>query len=95
MASRPIFGLGNALRGITKEKATGIAAVTGALAETFISAGLLATFAFEVVAIVFLLRAFERGQGLRGLFSAFSICMGGVMLLLLGLFVWLTWTRAT
>ncbi len=88
-----IIGLGNALRGISKEKATGIGAVTGALAETFISAGLLATVVFEVAAIILLLRAFERGHWLRSLFSAFSICLGGLMLLLLGLFLWLSSAR--
>jgi hypothetical protein len=88
-----MIGLGNALRGITKEKATGIGALTGALAETFITAGLLATLAFEMTAIILLLRAFERGHWLRSLFSAFSICLGGLMLLLLGLFLWLSWSQ--
>lgn len=75
------------------EKATGLAVVTGALAETFVSAGLLATVGFEVAAIILLFRAFERGHWLRSLFSALSICLGGLMLLLLSLFVWLSWPR--
>jgi hypothetical protein len=86
-----IIGLGNALRGISAEKATGLGAVAGALAETFILVGLLATVAFEVAAIILLLRAFERGHWLRSLFAAFSICLGGLMLLLLSLFLWLSW----
>ena len=88
-----IFGLGNALRGISTEKATGIGAVVGGLAETFISVGLLATVLFELAAIILLFRAFERGHWLRSLFSALSICLGGLLLLLSGLFVWLTWTQ--
>jgi hypothetical protein len=90
-----IVGLGYAFRGISAEKATGLAAVAGGLAETFILVGLLATLVFEVAAIIMLLRAFERGHWLRSLFSAFSICLGGLMLLLLGLFLWLNWFQAT
>jgi hypothetical protein len=88
-----LIGLGNALVGISKEKATGLAVVTGAMAETFVSAGLLATVAFEVAAIIILLRAFEHGHRLRSLLLAFSICMSVLMLLLSGLFVWLSWSR--
>jgi hypothetical protein len=80
-------------RGILADQATGLPTVAGTLAETFTLIGLLATVAFEVAAIMFLFRAFERGHRLRSLFSAFSICIGAVMLLLLGLFVWLSWSR--
>jgi hypothetical protein len=88
-----IIGLGNALRVISTEKATGLAAITGALAETFVFVGLLATVVFEVAAIILLLRAFERGHWVRSVFSAFSICLGGLMLLLLSLFLWLNWSQ--
>ena len=68
-----LIGVGNAFRGISAEKATGLAAVAGGLTETFLSFGLLATVVFEVGAIILLVRAFERGHSLRNLFLAFSL----------------------
>jgi len=88
-----IVGLGYAFRGISAEKATGLAAVAGGLTEAFLLLGLLITLVFEVVAIILLLRAFEFGHWLRSLLSAFSIFSSGLMLLLFGLFLWLSWVR--
>jgi len=86
-----IIGLGVAFRGIAAEKATGLAVVAGGLAETFLLFGLLATVAFEVAAIILLVRAFEPGRWLRSLFLVFSLCLSGLMLLLFGVFLWLSW----
>jgi len=86
-----IVGLGYAFRGISREKATGIGAVAGGLAETFLLFGLLVTVVFEVAAIILLIRAFESGHWLRSLFSAFSLFFSGLMLLLFGVFLWLSW----
>jgi hypothetical protein len=88
-----IIGLGYAFRGISAEKATGIAAVAGGLAETFLLFGLLVTVVFEVAAIILLIRAFEPGHWLRSLFSALSLFLSGLMLLLFGIFLWLSWFR--
>ncbi len=88
-----MIGLGYAFRGISSEKATGLAAVAGGLTETFLLVGLVATVVFEVGAIILLVRAFERGHWLRSLLSVFSICLSGLMLLLFGLFLWLNWFR--
>lgn len=88
-----MIGVGNALRGIAAEKATGLAAVAGGLAETFLLFGLLVTVVSEVAAIILLVRAFERGHWLRSLFLAFSLCLSGLMLLLFGIFLWLSWFR--
>jgi hypothetical protein len=88
-----IVGLGYAFRGISAEKATGLAAVAGSLTETFLSFGLLATVIFEVGAITLLFRAFERGHWLRNLILVFSLCLSGLMLLLFGSFLWLSWFR--
>ena len=86
-----IIGLGFTFRDISAEKATGLAAVAGGLTETFLLFGLLVTFVFEVAAIVLLVRAFERGHWLRSLFLAVSLCLSGLMLLLFGVFLWLSW----
>ncbi len=88
-----IIGLGYAFRGISAEKATGLAAVAGGLTETFLLFGLLVTLVFEVVAIILLVRAFDSGHWLRSSFSAFSLFSSGLMLFLFGLFLWLSWTR--
>ena len=88
-----MIGLGYAFRGISAEKATGLAAVAGGLTETFLLFGLVVTVVFEVAAIILLVRAFERGHWLRSLFLAFSLCISGLMLLLFGIFLWLSWFR--
>jgi hypothetical protein len=75
-----IIGFGYALRGISSEKATGLAAIAGGLAETFLVIGVFATVAAEIAALVLLFRAFKQGHWLRGLFSTFSIMVGGLML---------------
>jgi len=86
-----IIGLGVVFRGISAEKATGLAVVAGGLRETFLLFGLLATVVFEVTAIILLVRAFEPGHWLRSLFLVFSLCLSGLMLLLFGVFLWLSW----
>ncbi len=88
-----LIGLGSAFRGVATEKATGLAAVAGGLTETFLLLGLLATVVFEVAAIILLVRAFERGRWLRNLFLAFSLCLSALMLILFGVFLWLSWFR--
>jgi hypothetical protein len=88
-----MIGVGNALRGISAEKATGLAAVAGGLAEMFLLFGLVVTVVFEVAAIILLYRAFVPGHWLRSLFLAFSLCLSGLMLLFFGAFLWLSWFR--
>ena len=86
-----LVGLASAFRGISREKATGIAAVAGGLAEIFVVCGIGAVLIGQVTAIVLLFRAFSPGHGMRSLFSVLSICLSGLMLLLVGLFLWLQW----
>jgi hypothetical protein len=83
------IGIFSAFRGISTEKATGLAVVAGGLTESFSTFGLAAIFVFEVAAIVLLLRAFSDGRPLRALFSVLSICCSVFMLSILGLFLWL------
>jgi uncharacterized membrane protein YjjB (DUF3815 family) len=81
-------GLFSAFRGISREKATGLAAVAGGLGEFFSTFGLAAILVFEVAAIILLLRTFSGGRPVRALFSVISICCSGFMLTILGLFLW-------
>jgi hypothetical protein len=82
------FGVFGALRGIAREKATGLAVVSAGLVEFFSFFGLAATLVFEVAAIFLLLRAFSGGRPVRALFSVISICCSGFMLTILSLFLW-------
>jgi hypothetical protein len=86
-----IPSIGYALRGISEQKATGLGAVAGGLTELFVVCGIGAILIGQVAAIVLLFRAFSPGHWMRSLFSALSICMSGLMLLLVGLFFWLSW----
>ena len=88
----PIFmGLRDTFIGINNSKATGLAAVVGGLAETYVTVGLAATLICEVWAITLLFRSFSRGHGLRSAFSIVSLCMSGLTLALFCLSLWWFW----
>ena len=86
-----LIGLGNTLIHISREKATGIGAVAGGLTEIFVVWGIGTILIGQVGAMVLLFRAFSPGHWMRGLFSVLSICLSALMLLLIGLFLWLSW----
>jgi hypothetical protein len=86
-----LFVMGYAFRGIWEQKATGLGAVAGGLSESFVVCGIGAILVGEIAAIVLLFRAFPPGHWMRSLFSVLSICFSGWMLLLVGLFFWLSW----
>ena|SRR5438445_9553576 len=81
------------LKGFSEQKATGLGAVAGGLAEVYLTFGLGLTLASEVVAIVLLLGAFSRGHSVRALFSVLSICLSGLVIFLFGLFLYLFFVR--
>ena len=83
-----LVGLANAFKGISEQKATGLGAVAGGLAEAFTLFGMAATLVFEVSAIVLLVRAFSGKHRLRSLFSFVSIFLSALMIFLLGWCVW-------
>jgi hypothetical protein len=85
------IGLGDALIGISRQKATGIGVVAGGLTEIFVVWGIGAIVIGQVAAIILLFRAFSPGHWVRSLFSVLSISISGLMLLLVGLFLWLSW----
>ena len=87
-------GLGIAVRGIARQKATGIGAVAGGLTELFVVWGVGAILIGQVAAIILLSRALAAGHWVRNLFSFVSICLSFLLLLLVGLFLWLSWFRA-
>ena len=84
-----IAGMSNAFRGISTEKATGLAAVAGGLAEAYVTFGVVLAFALPIAAIFLLSRSLARGHGMRSLFSILCICWNALMVALAGLFLWL------
>jgi len=89
-----MLGLAYAFRGMWNSKATGLAAVAGGLAETYVSVGLAATLICEVSAMALLFRAFSRGHGVRSAFSVLSIGVSGLMILLFAMSLWLFWFQS-
>jgi hypothetical protein len=76
---------------ISGQKATGLGAAAGGLGEIFVLYGVAAILVGQIAAIVLLSRAFSPGHCARSLFSVVSICFSGLMLLLVGIFLWFSW----
>ena len=74
------IGMSNAFRGISTEKATGLATVAGGLAEAYVTFGVVLAFALPIAAIFLLSRSFARGHGVRSLFSLVCICWNALIL---------------
>jgi hypothetical protein len=89
-----MIGFGSAFVGINNSKATGLAAVAGGLAETYLTVGLAATLICEVWAMTLLFRSFSRGHELRSAFSVLSLCVSGLTLVFFCLFLWLLWFQS-
>jgi|SRR6185503_2111257 hypothetical protein len=86
-----IIGMSNAFRGIATEKATGLAAVAGGLAEAYVTLAAVLAFVLPVTAIFLFSRSFARGHGLRSFFSILCMCWNALMVALAGLSLWLFW----
>jgi len=84
-----LIGISNAFRGISTEKATGLATVAGGFAEGYVTFGVVLAFALPIAAIFLLSRSLTRGHGMRSLFSILCICWNALMLVFAGLFLWL------
>src|SRR5579863_4022014 len=87
-----IFGLGNAFVGIANTKATGLAAVAGGFLEMKLM--IAAMLICEISAMALLFRTFSRGHELRSVFSVFSICASGLLIVLFGLSIWFVWSAS-
>jgi hypothetical protein len=83
-----VFLFANAFRGISSEKATGLAAVAGGLTEVYVTFGLILTFVLPIASIVFLCRSFSREKQIRKLLSLLFIVWSSFMLLVYGLCGW-------
>jgi hypothetical protein len=88
-----IFGVLDSLRRGSEQKAVGISAVAGGLAEVYLTSGLILTFIFLVGAIVLLGRSFCRGHRMRTILSVLSMGWSALILFILGLLVWMLLTQ--
>jgi hypothetical protein len=89
-----VFSFAHAFfRGISEQKATGLGAVAGGLAEAYVTFGFFIALAFEVAAIILLGRAFSKENWMRSVGSVLSICLAGLTLSFMGLSLWLFLVR--
>lgn len=84
-----LVGMAHAFRGISAEKATGLAAVAGSLAESYLMFGIVVAFALPIAAIILLSRSFVPGHGVRSLFSLLGICWNALIVVFAGVSLWL------
>ena len=82
------IGIIRAIAQVSSEKATGLGAVAGGVAEVAATFGLVVIVASEVVGIVMLVRTSSRNHPIRTVFAIVSVVCSGLLLLVLGLFLW-------
>jgi F0F1-type ATP synthase membrane subunit c/vacuolar-type H+-ATPase subunit K len=87
-----VIGIFHSFRGISEQKATGLGAVAGGLAESYAIFGLVLALVLPVGAIVLLVKSFASGHRVRALFSLLYICWSTLTLAFAGLFVWLSFS---
>lgn len=88
MLGPSLFG---AFRGVSQEKATGLAVVAGGFAEALATVGLVAFVVSQVAAIVLLARGIKRDQWGQSMAAVISIACSLVILALMALAMW--WLR--
>jgi len=72
-----ILGIFHSFREVSEQKATGLGAIAGGLAEGFVTFGLILAFLVPVVAIVLLIRSFSSGHWMLyfRFFTSFGMCL--------------------
>ena len=87
------IGIVRAFVSMGNQRATGLTAVAGGFAEVVATFGFVVMVGSEVAAIVMLLRTLSRSHPLRTVVAIVSVCCGGLLLGLVGLFLWLAATH--
>jgi uncharacterized membrane protein len=77
------------LLSINSQRATGLAVVAGGFAEILATVGFIVVVGCEVAAIVMLLRTSSRNHPMRTVVAVISVCCGGLLLGVVGMFLWL------
>src|ERR1700733_12933994 len=78
----------NSFRGLSENKATGMGAVAGGIAEGFVTFGLACALLFSVFGVVFLVRAFSRERWVRSILSVLAICFSALTMLFVVFSIW-------
>jgi hypothetical protein len=78
----------NSFRGLSENKATGMGAVAGGIAEGFVTFGLACALLFSVFGAVFLVRAFSREHWLRSILSVLAICFSALTMIFVVFSFW-------
>jgi len=78
-----MYGCANAFKGVSEQKATGLAVVVGGMAEGLVPYGLLLTVIAQTAAIALLVRGFSAEGAGRTVLSVVSICWSVLTLFLL------------
>jgi hypothetical protein len=74
-------GVFYSFHGITEQKATGLGAVAGGIAEMILTWGVLSFIGVEVASLVFTVRALRGGVGRAGVLPAVASVMGALLAL--------------
>jgi hypothetical protein len=85
-----LIGMFNAFRGISEQKATGLGAVAGGLAEIGMTLAIILGFGLPIAAIVLLIKSFAPKSGTRSLISVLYICWNAFMFVVVSLLAWLS-----
>lgn len=89
-----MISLRYAFKGISEQKATGLGAVAASLSELFVVWGIGAMIISQVAAIFWLCRAFSHEHWIRNVLSAISLCLSGLMLMIVCFSLWFAWFQA-
>jgi hypothetical protein len=88
-----IIGLFNSFKGISENKATGLAAVAGGWSEGYVTFGLILSLLLPLAAIVLLAKSSSSLHPMRTLLSWFSIGWSVLALVFSGLSVWMLFSH--
>jgi hypothetical protein len=79
---------------MSRVKATGVSAVAGGFTEILLIYGVAGAFVAQLFAIVLLSKSLLPGRPLRNFFSILSLCLSGLMIVVIAVFLWLSWSWA-
>jgi hypothetical protein len=84
-----LYGCANAFKGVSEQKATGVGAIAGGVAEVCIFVGALVLLLSPLIAIYLLVTSWSRGQAARTFFSVLTMLWSGFTLFLILGAAWL------
>ncbi len=89
-----LIAFGSVLYQMSRVKATGIGAVAGGFSEIFLMYGVAGTLVAQLFAIVLLSKSLLPGRPMRNFLSVLSLCLSGLMIVMIAVFLWLSWSWA-